>query len=368
MKVLHIVYNLIRGGTEGQCARFALELSRRGVTQRVAVFERAGFFLDAVEASCGPVYHVQVSRMLSAGALRAVMALRRFIRDEHVDLVHAWDADAAIFGAPAAKLAGIPFITSRRDLGQIYARRKLWLMRAADRRAAAIVVNAEAIRQRVIASGFPPSCVFLLPNIMDVAEFDAEAGRPCKTLEGRGPFVGCVARLNEEKDVATFLRAAARVRESLPAVTFVIAGDGPQRAELERLASALGLESSVQFLGDITAVPALLKRLSVGVLVPSRNEGLSNSILEYMAAGLPVVATDCGGNRELVEDGVTGRVVRCSDPAATAAAITNLLHDPAAARAMGAAGRVRVEGAFAPAVLAQQLERLYDAVLSCAGE
>jgi len=366
MKVLQIVYNLIRGGTEGQCARFALELSRQGVAQRVALFRREGFFLDAVEAVCGPVHHVQVSRMLSLEAARAVLELRRLIRQERIDLLHAWDADAAIFGAAAAKLAGVPCITSRRDLGQIYARRKLWLMERADRGASAVVVNAEAIRQRAIDSGLPPDRVVLLPNIMDVAEFDSEAGRPFDGPMGIGGrlCVGCVARLNEEKDVATFLRAAAQVRESLPDVTFVVAGDGPQRAELDRLASELRLGESVRFLGDITAVPSLLKRLSVGVLVPSRNEGLSNSILEYMAAGLPVVATDCGGNRELVEEGVTGRVVRCGDPAAVAAAIEGLLRDPAAARAMGAAGRARVERDFAPAVLAQRLRRLYDEVLS----
>lgn len=371
MKVLHIVYNLIRGGTEGQCARFALELARQGVTQRVAVFRREGFFLDPVEAACGPVLCVRVSRMASIGALRAVEALKRFILSEGIDLVHAWDADAAVFGSAAAKWAGVRYITSRRDLGQIYARRKLWLMRWADRGAAAVVVNAEAIRQHMLETGLPSARVFLLHNILDMAEFDGEAVRPFPAAAalGSGPCVGCVARLNAEKDVATFIRAARKVRDRRPDAVFVVVGDGPERRALEALAAELKISAAVVFLGDITEVPALLKHMSVGVLVPSRNEGLSNSILEYMAARLPVVATDCGGNRELVEDGVTGFVAPCGNADRVAVAILRLLDDPSKAKAMGVAGCAKVVQGFASAVLARRMKELYDGVVSSvAGE
>ena len=365
MKILHIVYNLIRGGTEGQCARFALELVRQDATQRVAVFRREGFFLDLVEAACGPVLCVKVSHLVSVGAIRAVATLRQFILSEGIDLVHAWDADAAVFGSAAARWAGVPYITSRRDLGQIYARRKLWLMKWADRGAAAVVVNAEAIRRHMLEAGLAPARVFLLHNILDVAEFDAAAVRPFSVAAGLGPgpCVACVARLNAEKDVATFIRAARKVRDRRPDAVFVVVGDGPERGALESLAAELKISDAMVFLGDITEVPALLKHMSAGVLVPSRNEGLSNSILEYMAAGLPVVATDCGGNRELVEDGVTGFVAPCGHADRVAEAIVRLLEDPSKAKAMGGVGRARVVQGFAPAVLARRMKELYDGAL-----
>ena len=365
MKILHIVYNLIRGGTEGQCARFTLELARQGVEQRVAVFRREGYFLAPVEAACGPLHHVRISRMVSINTLRAVDALRRFIRSEGIDLVHAWDADAAIFGSWAARWAGVPYITSRRDLGQIYAARKLWLMESADRLAAAVVINADAIRQGVVAAGVDATRVRRVANIVDLAEFDADSAKtfPGAARLGGNVCVGCVARLNKEKDVATFLRAARKVRDRMPNVVFVVAGDGQERAGLEALATELKMTDAVVFLGDVAEVPALLKHLAVGVLVPARNEGLSNSILEYMAAGLPVVATDCGGNRELVEDGVIGWVVPCGDADRVAESILRLLEEPSRAKRMGGAGRARVEQGFSPAVLARQMKELYNAVL-----
>ena len=181
------------------------------------------------------------------------------------------------------------------------------------------------------------------------------------SLLPNGRLVGMISRLDPEKDVATFLRAGVAVIKSFSDVRLVLAGDGVERGALEALAAELGIADRTRFLGDVTWVPRLVSQLTVGVLSPRSNEGLSNTILEYMAGARPVVATDCGGNRELVEHGVNGQVVPAGDHAAMADAVAGLLRDPERAGAMGRAGRARAER-HAPAEIGRQFQELYARV------
>jgi L-malate glycosyltransferase len=167
--------------------------------------------------------------------------------------------------------------------------------------------------------------------------------------------------LDPEKDVGTVLRAAAKVAELEPRVRWALAGDGQERAALEALAAELGIQDRVLFLGDITEVPAFLQHCRVGVLTPSGNEGLSNTILEYMAARLPVVATDCGGNKELVREGETGYVVPIGDAKALADAVVALVRQPETARQYGANGRRVIESTHRPEQVAARFAALYRA-------
>lgn len=361
-QVLQVVWNLIRGGTEGQCARAALALAERGWSQRVAVFRREGLFLERVEEACGPAFHLDIHSLRSPATWRHVCRLASFLRSERIDLVHAWDADAVIFAGWAAQWAGVPLITSRRDLSEIYPGWKLWAMRRADLRARAVVANAEAIRRRIEALGIPRQRAIVIPNMVDIDEFDRLRARPFPQASRLPPgrLVVYVARLDPEKDVATFLRAAAQVLQRVPDACFAVAGEGRERPQLEQLHRDLSLDGRVVLLGEVAEVPALLARALIGVLCPSANEGLSNSILEYMCARLPVVATDCGGNAELVREGVTGHVTAIGDPAALASRIVLLLTDPNAARRMGEQGRSVVEQSHATGVVADALASLYE--------
>ncbi len=369
LSVLHVVWNLIRGGTEGQCARAARSMAEEGYTVRVAVFRREGYFLDAIEASCGPVHVVDIQRLASLHTLAEIWRLRRFIRKEKFDIVHGWDADAAIFGSQAVRGTAARLITSRRDLGEIYPRWKQVAMRQADRRACAVVVNAEAIRSRVIETGIPETRIPVIPNMVDLDEFDrgaAEINPAAKPLP-KGRLIGTVARLDPEKDGLTFIEAAAQVVERIPDAGFVVAGEGPDRSRMEQRAAEKGIHERVAFLGDITGIPPLLSRLSIGVLTPKANEGLSNTILEYMAASLPVVATDCGGNRELVKDGDTGFLVPAGDANRLADRIAYLLNHPETARSFGRTGRKRVEQEFKPELITARFKELYREVCRTGG-
>ena len=153
-----------------------------------------------------------------------------------------------------------------------------------------------------------------------------------------------VNRLDPEKNTGLLIAALPQVRKAVPDAVLVVVGAGRELPTLREQAAALGVAAAVCFLGEVMEIPALLRRCEAGALVPKSNEGLSNTILEYMAAGLPTLATDCGGNRELVRDGATGRLVpAAADAAAVARAWIALLRDPEGAAAMGQNGREQVE-------------------------
>lgn len=364
-KAAHLVYDLIRGGTEGQCARVAMGLAKRGLPHRVAVFHRRGFFLEDVEAACGPVREVAIRHLVRLSTMREVERLAEWLKQERVDLLHAWDADAAIFGQFAARRACVKFVTSRRDLGQIYPWYKRNLLRRADCAADHVVANAKAVRDHFVEQGLAADKIDVLPNLLDIQERDRLAALPFpladRLPEGRRLVV--VNRLDPEKNTGALIEALPLVRKEIPDAVLIVAGDGREMPPLRERASALGVADAVCFLGEVVEVPALLRLCEAGALVPQSNEGLSNTILEYMAAGLPVLATDCGGNRELVRNGETGHLLAVNASAAEVAeAWASLLRVREPAEAMGRQGRAVVERDFAQGIVLDAFARFYERV------
>jgi glycosyltransferase involved in cell wall biosynthesis len=181
-----------------------------------------------------------------------------------------------------------------------------------------------------------------------------------------GPHAGgpamLVGRLSPEKDVSNLLRATALAVCELPAFRLEIAGDGACLPALRAEAESLGLKERVSFLGEVRDVASLLRRASLYVL-PSLTEGISLTLLEAMAVGLPVVATHVGGNSEVVADGETGLMVPAQDPAALARAMVRILRDPVQGEVLGRAGRERVEKRFDVRRMVAEYEALYAALL-----
>jgi glycosyltransferase involved in cell wall biosynthesis len=188
-----------------------------------------------------------------------------------------------------------------------------------------------------------PDRVVVVRNGIDLRRFDELAARaPDGPVPEGGPVVAVVANLWPVKDHRTLIEAAARVQQRIPDVRFALVGDGPERGYLEARIAELGLSRAVHLLGTRYDVPAILAG-AVAFCLPSRAEGLSNAIMEGMAAGLPVVATDAGGNAELVRHGTTGFVVPIGDAEAMARRLVDLLTDTGRAREMGLRGRAVAE-------------------------
>jgi glycosyltransferase involved in cell wall biosynthesis len=234
------------------------------------------------------------------------------------------------------------------------------------RRADLVVANAEAVRDVCIREeACDPARVVVVRNGIDLPRFDALSALPMQAPlpigEGDVP-VAVIGNLWPVKGHRTLVEAAARLRSVLPRVKFLCAGEGPERPFLEARIAELGLSDRVFLLGHRLDVPALLARVQAACLCSSA-EGLSNALMEAMAARLPVVATSVGGNPELVRPGENGSLVPYGDAAALADALAALLADPAPAREKGQRGRARVEADLTLARMAEGHEALYRRAL-----
>jgi sugar transferase (PEP-CTERM/EpsH1 system associated) len=227
-----------------------------------------------------------------------------------------------------------------------------------------VAVSSDLTRWLVEEVRIPCRKVLHIPNGVDTTRFspdNRQAGRRAITVPDGWMALGCVGRLEPVKDHASLLQAFAAVQNDYKALLFLV-GDGPSRSAIEQQVNALGLESRVRLLGERKDVPLVLKGLDLFFL-PSVGEGMSNSILEAMATGLPVVATRVGGNPELVQDDVTGILVEPSAPFALAAAMKRYLDDPELIARHGNAGRARVEAEFSLTRMLNAYESLYTRLL-----
>jgi glycosyltransferase involved in cell wall biosynthesis len=275
---------------------------------------------------------------------------------------------------PAARLARAKVIVSRFDLAHWYSPRAHVVEALACRAADAIYANARAVRDMCVREeAVNPERVVVVHNGIDLAAFDRARALPLQAPvpgfeagtdgKSRRPTVVLVGNLYPVKGHLDLVEAVEEIRRQIPDVLVLCAGEGVMRPTLEQQIRARGLKDTMVLLGHRLDVPALLDRVHVACL-PSHAEGLSNAVIEAMAAGLPVVATSVGGNVELVEEGMTGHLIRAHRPALLADRLTALLSAPDRARKLGAHGRARVEMDLTLAAMARRTGDLYDTVLA----
>lgn len=294
--------------------------------------------------------------------LRAIWRLVRLVRRTDATLLHANGSRAMFYAGLAGKLSGRPVVWHVRILDRDPPLD--WLL---TRMATRTVAISGAVRARLCRWRWGDDRCRVVPNGIDIGAFlparEPEAVRRALGLDPKDRVIGTVGRLVPFKGHRFLIEAFSRLRRSSPELILLLVGDGPERGALEQAADRLGVSRSVRFVGHREDVADLLTVMELFVL-PSVAEHFGRVLLEAMAMKLPVVATAAGGVPEVVEADVTALLVPPEDPAALAGAIETLLGDPARARAMGAAGRRRVEERFTAREHARQVEAVYEEVLA----
>ncbi|ACZ89213.1 glycosyltransferase [Streptosporangium roseum] len=362
------------GGTEVQISLLARELRARNIDVKVLVLRRGGRhtesprlkgMLEGIEVH--QLGFVPVSGRPSALArnLRACISLLRLLRRLRPQVLHAFLYFGYVVGAPVARLARVPVVVAGRRSQGFFKRSRRWVLaleRGATRLTDHVVANAVAIAGETRAvERVPARKLSVIYNGLPEPAFDPVEPEHVDTSL---PVIVCIANLLEVKGHRFLMEAAALLSRQGRACTVVLIGEGPERGPLEAQAAALGVD--VRFLGCRTDTAGFLARADV-VALPSLSEGLSNAVMEAMAAGRPIVATSVGGTPELLED--RGVLVPAADSPALAEGFVRLLDDPELAASLGAAARAWARKNLDVAVMADQHVTLYQRLLEarCAG-
>jgi glycosyltransferase involved in cell wall biosynthesis len=363
-RILHVIPTLDRCGAEKQLLLLARGLPRDEFEIHVAVLTRTGPLEAEFREAEIPL--AMVGKQWKADPL-AYFRLRRLIRRLSPDLVHTWLFAANAYGRAAAAACGVKCLVASERCVDPW---KGWVEFAIDRRlarkTARIVVNSAGVKDFYVPHGLPAEKFAIIPNGIAAprpspvprAAIFAELGLPEDSF-----LIGLVGRFWPQKRVKDAIWGADLLQVIRQDFQFVIVGDGPLRQRLEQFRDQCELHDRVHFLGQRSDVPRLLPHFDV-LWSTSGYEGQSNAIMEAMAAGVPVVATDIPGNRDLVVHGQTGFLVPLGDRTPLVKHTRELLDNPALRRQFGEAARARMAAEFSVEQMVRRYAELYRELLS----
>ena len=373
--VLFLPTNLRIGGAERQLVDLAKGLDPRRFRPLVCCFREIGpFFEELLEAGI-PVRFFDYRPYYDLRGLRAIFQVARILQRERVHVLQTYEFNTKVVGWLAAVLARTPVVVGAEhacgEVGDTPAKNRF--MRLFQRLCDRFVYVAHGQRRFYEEErGLDPDRSVVLYNGIDLDRFRESSQGPVDLLEfgipADAPIVGITAVLRQEKAHEVLFEAAPAIRARVPGVHFLVVGDGPRREFLEERIQALGLVDCVHFTGYRTDVERIVPVFDVAVLCSDPVvEAFPLSLLEAAAFGKPVVATDVGGVAEIVGEGVTGHLVPVRDPEALGRAVSDLLLDPARARAYGEAGRARIHARFGKRDMIAHYARFYETEVRRAG-
>ena len=359
----------VDAGTERLVVEIARHLDPAKFEVHVGCLEESNQ-LRSLEGVCRTVVF-PVERINSLQGLRQVASFRGYLTRHKIQIVHAFMNKTGIFAVLSSLGSRRIVITSRLNTGYWYTPALKRWFRALNWGTTRVLTNSQVGRDITVeAENLDPQKIDVLYQGVTVEHYRSDIGDPEVSrrlgIPASARVIGIVATFRPVKDISLFLRAAKIVSQQCPEAAYLLVGHGQQFEELRTLARELGIGDRVFFTRGEGRVVDYLSRMSVACL-SSESEGFSNAILEYMAAGLPVVATDVGGNREAVLDGETGFLVRERTPEAFAQPLIELLRNENLRRRMGTNGLARCLANFERDKTIRDLEDYYAALVRAAG-
>jgi L-malate glycosyltransferase len=383
-KIFFLVDSLNIGGTETQAVELATRLDPQRYEVTLGCLRARGPLLEKLAGSS-----ISVREFYPKGGFDSVhgiyqmLRLAIFLRMGGFQIVHTHDLYSNLLGIPAAVIARVPvIISSRRDLGHFdwyQSRRRVWLRRLQNL-SSAVLTNASAVREALlIKDHFAPQKVRVIYNGVDLARFtEGKFGEGLLDTKLRDrnwlgfgnaheKWIVLVGNMHSDvKGHPWLIAAAPAIVREFSDTRFVFVGDGERRQDFEQKVAQLGLEEKFSFLGRRDDVPHILACCDIAAL-PSRAEGLPNAVLEYLAAGLPTIASRVGGNAEIIADGKNGLLVPPENSGALAEGLLRLMRDPDFAIALGKHGREYVASHFSFERMIENIDQLYTELLRARG-
>ncbi|MGP8260229.1 MAG: glycosyltransferase family 4 protein [Acidobacteriaceae bacterium] len=352
------------GGGERIALKIATLLPQYGYRASILTFSSHPESAALKSPPC-PLYLLPLQRTYDLTALRAALDLSLFLRRQRIQLVQTFFESSDLWAGFVTKtMSCAKLIWSRRDMGILRARKHRLAYRIMAGAPDAVFAVSEQVRRHCIeVDRIDPTRVQTIYNGLNLSDWTT-VSRPAKAPGNIQ--VASVGNIRRVKGFDILIKAASFIVPHFPGVSFSIAGDVLEPdyfAELQTMIRDLNLSDRFHLVGGVADLRQLLRAADIFVL-PSRSEGFSNAIVEAMAASLPVVATNVGGNAEAVKDGVSGLLVPSDDPAALSAAITLLLSNPAQAKAMGSAGNALAAENFTTEVMMSRITSTYMKLLS----
>jgi glycosyltransferase involved in cell wall biosynthesis len=373
IKVLKFLTHFAVGGTERQFVYTATGLDRSRFDITVGCTARIGPFMKDIRALDLPIWEYRINSLYSYKTVRSQLKFVRDLRREQIQVVHAYGFYPNLFAIwPAALGTRSVTIASVRDMGVFTDRHKLKSLGQATacRLADCVIANSYAVRDWLRTQGLGLHDIQVVPNgIKMPTPRRSDEPSPIREefkIDAKCPLIAVVARLVRTKGLEYFLEAAASIVSRYPSVRFLIVGESKiepsYRRELEQRAKNLNLTGHLFFTGQRNDVPQIMREIDISVL-PSLSESFSNTLLESMANGLPVVATSVGGNPEVITDGDNGILVPPADATALSRGMAQLLDSPDLARRLGLAAREKVAKEYSLDCLLRRTEDLYVTLL-----
>lgn len=372
--ILQFIGSFHQGGSERQAVQLTKLLHRdKTFNVFVATLNKEGVLLKELEEiGFRDIPEYKLSSFFNLHFLKQIRICARFIKDNKIDIIHTHDFYTNVFGILAARYAGVPVkIASKRETGGMRSDNQNRIEKFIFKLADVITVNAKAVEQYLIKRNVPKDKIKVTYNGLDLERLKPKETNREKICEILGlpkdediKFITLVANLRHSvKNQPMLLRTAKRLKKKHPETHFVFAGEGERKNYLESVAEKLGLAETTHFINRCRIVPELLS-ISYACVLTSTAEGFSNSILEYMSAAKPVVATDVGGANEAIIERETGYLVESDDDEALAYYLSELLANQKKAEKMGLAGRKRVEEKFSTETQLKKILNLYNSLLS----
>lgn len=380
IRLMKVIPTYFQGGTEGQVLNLVRRMDRQAFELQFACLRKGGDLLAEFETLGIPISEYRIRNLYRPQTFMQQWRFARHLRAQRIQIVHSYNFYANMFAIPAARMARTPVVlASIRDRGVYLTSKQKMAQKVVCRLADRILVNAESIREWLLEQGYQDNRIRVIKNGVDMSRYagvrDSARIRPELGIPDSAPIVVMIARLNPQKGVDEFIRAASLLRGSHPDARFLIVGaklqyqsgvisqDKKYLQELQQLAVDLGVGGKVIFAGHRTDTPEILAEAAISVL-PSHSEGLSNTLLESMAAGIPTVATNVGGNPELVKDHINGILIPVKSPEHLAQAIREILDDSGLASRFGRQARNMANESFSLEKMTGDTQALYRTELA----